>query len=108
MVALDKTEGAAVEKSKIYPEFLTGRLMQRENVIAPETWKVGEAIDHLKKACKPPDQFYRVTLLDRSMHRIANVKLGRLMSLALDISLKDIKGNTPWIIPALQDEADVA
>ncbi len=108
MDALDKTEGAAVEKSKIYPEFLTGRLMQRENVIAPETWKVGEAIDHLKKACKLPDQFYHVTLVDCSMHRIANVKLGRLMSLARDISLKDIKGNTLWIIPALQDEADVA
>jgi len=30
------------------------------------------------------------------------------MSLARDISLKDIKGNTLWIIPALQDEADVA
>tara|TARA_B100001093_G_scaffold496428_1_gene542029 strand:- start:142 stop:468 length:327 start_codon:yes stop_codon:yes gene_type:complete len=106
--ALDKTEGAAVEKSKIYPEFLTGRLMQRENVIAPETWKVGEAIDHLKKACKLPDQFYHVTLVDSRMHRIANVKLGRLMSLAREISLKDIKGNTLWIIPALQDEADVA
>jgi magnesium transporter len=106
--ALDKTERAAVKKSLTYPEFSAGRLMQREVVIAPETWSVGEAIDYLRTADKLPDQFYHVTLVDGRMHPIFNVTLGRLMSSARDMSLKDIKEDIFWTIPVLQDEEDVA
>ena len=106
--ALDKTERAAVKKSLTYPEFSAGRLMQREVVIAPETWSVGEAIDYLRTADKLPDKFYHVTLVDGRMHPIFNVTLGRLMSSARDMSLKDIKEDIFWTIPVLQDEEDVA
>ena len=106
--ALDKTERAAVKKSLTYPKFSAGRLMQREVVIAPETWSVGEAIDYLRTADKLPDQFYHVTLVDGRMHPIFNVTLGRLMSSARDMSLKDIKEDIFWTIPVLQDEEDVA
>ena len=106
--ALDKIERAAVKKSLTYPEFSAGRLMQREVVIAPETWSVGEAIYYLRTADKLPDQFYHVPLVDGRMHPIANVALGRLMSSARDISLKDIKEDIFWTIPVLQDEEDVA
>ena len=33
-----------------YPEYSAGRLMQREVVMAPEHWTVGEAIDYLRGA----------------------------------------------------------
>ncbi|MDG1935573.1 MAG: magnesium transporter [Paracoccaceae bacterium] len=106
--ALDKTERAAVKKTLTYPEFSAGRLMQREVVIAHQTWSVGEAIDYLRTADKLPDQFHHVTLVDGRMHPIFNVTLGRLMSSARNMSLKDIKEDIFWTIPVLQDEEDVA
>ena len=106
--AFDKTERAAVKRSLSFPEFSAGRLMQREVVIVPETWSVGEAIDCLRAADKLRDQFYHVTLVDGRMHPIANVTLGRLMSSAREMSLKDIKEDIFWTIPVLQGEADVA
>jgi len=106
--ALDKTERAAVEKSLTYPEFSAGRLMQREVVIAPEPWSVGEAIDYLRTVDNLPDQFYHVTLIDSRMHPVANVTLGRLMSSAREVPLRQIKEDVFRTIPVFQDEADVA
>lgn len=106
--ALDKTERAAVEKSLTYPEFSAGRLMQREVVIAPEPWSVGEAIDYLRTVDNLPDQFYHVTLIDSRMHPVANVTLGRLMSSAREVPLGQIKEDVFRTIPVFQDEADVA
>ena len=106
--ALDKTERAAIEKSLTYPEFSAGRLMQREVVVAPETWSVGEAIDYLRTVDNLPDQFYHVTLIDSRMHPVANVTLGRLMSSAREVPLRQIKEDVFRTIPVFQDEADVA
>ena len=43
--ALEDTDRAAVEKSLQYPEDSAGRLMQREMVVAPAYWTVGQAIE---------------------------------------------------------------
>ena len=55
---LPESERAAVEQSLAYPEFSAGRLMQREVVMAPEHWSVGEAIDFLRSSKSLPEQFY--------------------------------------------------
>ncbi len=43
--ALTLIDRAAVEQAMSYPEGSAGRLMQREVVVAPEHWTVGETID---------------------------------------------------------------
>lgn len=106
--ALDDTDRAAVEQSLSYPEYSAGRLMQRELVVAPEIWTVGEAIDFLRGAERLPEQFYHVTLVDSRMHPVGNVTLGRLMSNKRDIQLRDLVEDVFQIIPAMQDEAEVA
>ncbi len=52
--ALDDTDRLAVEQSMTYPEYSAGRLMQREVVMAPEHWTVGQAIDflNLRMSCQ--------------------------------------------------------
>ena len=45
---LADAERVALESSLNYPEHFAERLMQRELVIAPEDWQVGDAIDHLR------------------------------------------------------------
>ena len=105
---LDESDRVAVENSLNYPEYSAGRLMQRELVIAPENWRVGDAIDYLRSSENLPEQFYHVTLVDGKMHPVANVSLGRLMAARREVDLKEIAEETFQVIPATQDEADVA
>ena len=106
--ALDDTDRVAVEQSLSYPEYSAGRLMQREFVMAPEHWSVGEAIDHLRNEENLPDQFYHVILVDPRMHPVGNVTLGKLMSSKRHVKLEDIVEDMFQVIPVTQDEGDVA
>ena len=106
--ALPELNRLAVEKSLTYPEFSAGRLMQREVVMAPEYWTVGEAVDFLRSAERLPEQFYHVTLVDPKLQPLANVTLGKLMPSRRDVALTTIVEEVFRVIPVLQDEADVA
>lgn len=108
--ALEDADRAAVEQSLSYPEYSAGRLMQREFVMAPEFWTVGEMIDHLRS--KPeddlPDQFYHIVIVDPRLHPVGNVTLGKLMRSKRDTKLAELMEETFQIIPVMQDESDVA
>ena len=106
--ALEDTDRAAVEQSLSYPEYSAGRLMQREVVMAPEHWTVGEAIDYLRSHDDLPEQFYHVVLVDPRMHPIGNVTLGRIMGSPRPVPLKDLVEEVFQVIPVTQDEGDVA
>jgi len=105
---LDEGDRAAVETALSWPEESAGRLMQREIVMAPEHWNVGEAIDHMRSADHLPDQFYHVVLVDPRMRPIANVTLGRIMGTRRDVPLRDIAEEVFEVITVTQDEGDVA
>jgi len=106
--ALEDADRIVVEQSLAYPEETAGRLMQREVVMAPEHWNVGQAIDHLRSAEHLPEQFYHVVLVDPRLHPIGNVTLGKLMGSRRDVPLQDITEDVFRVIPATQDEGDVA
>jgi magnesium transporter len=106
--ALEDADRDAVTRALRYPEGSAGRLMQRETVIAPEHWTVGETIDFLRAAEDLPDQFYHVILVDPRLHPIGNVTLGRIMASRRDVALKDLVEDMFRTIPADQDESDVA
>lgn len=108
--ALEDADRAAVENSLSYPEYSAGRLMQREMVKAPEYWTVGEAIDHLRSTPEDelPDQFYHIVIVDPRLHPIGNVTLGKLLRSRRETKLLDLREETFQIIPATQDESDVA
>ncbi len=77
--ALDDRDRAAVEQSLQYGEYSAGRLMQREMVVAPEHWTVGDAIDFVRGQEHLPESFYDLIVVDPQMHPIGLVSLGRLM-----------------------------
>ena len=60
--ALTDADRLAVVAAMAFPEESAGRLMQREVVVAPEHWTVGEAIDFLRETEHLPDQFYHCLL----------------------------------------------
>ena len=106
--ALTQDDRAAVEAALAYPEGAAGRLMQREVVVVPQHWTVGEAIDFLRGASHLPDQFYHVILCDPRMHPVAYVTLGRLLSSGRGAKLDAITEDSFRTILATDDEGDVA
>ncbi|MCT4556527.1 MAG: magnesium transporter [Pelagimonas sp.] len=106
--ALEDSDRAAVEQSLTYPEFSAGRLMQREVVMAPEHWNVGQAIDYLRTSEHLPEQFYHVVLVDPKLRPVGNITLGKLMSSGRETPLTSLVEETFHSIPVVQDEGDVA
>jgi len=106
--ALEDADRVAVEQSLSYPEYSAGRLMQRETVVVPEHWTVGEATDHLRTAEALPDQFYHVILTDPRMHPTGYVTLGRILSAGREVRLKDIAEESFRTVAATDSETDVA
>lgn len=106
--ALDKADRVAVEQAMAYPEGSAGRLMQREVVVAPEHWTVGEAIDFLRGAEVLPDQFYHVILVDPRMRPLGYVTLGRILSARREVALKDLAEESFRTVEATEEEAEVA
>ncbi len=105
---LEDSDRAAVEHSLTYPEYSAGRLMQREVVMAPEHWNVGETIDFLRDQDDLPEQFYHVILVDPRLKPVGYVTLGKLMGSRREVLLKSILEDTFRTIPVTQDEEDVA
>ncbi|WP_295312876.1 magnesium transporter [Roseobacter sp.] len=108
--ALEDADRVAVRQALGYPEYSAGRLMQREVVMAPEHWTVGEAIDFLRATPEEelPDQFYHIVIVDPRLHPVGNVTLGKLMRSKRATKLMDLKEETFRVIPATQEESDVA
>ncbi len=106
--ALDDADRAVVEDALSYPETSAGRLMQREMVVAPEDWTVGQAIDFMRGEENLPEQFYHLILVDPAYHPTGYVTLGRILGARRDQKLTTMTEDSFRTIPALQDEADVA
>ena len=106
--ALDEGDRVAVKSLLSYPEQSAGRLMQRKVVMAPEHWSVGMAIDFLRNNANLPEQFYHIVLVDPRLHPVGNVSLGKLMSSKRSVLLEEIIEDAFQVIPADQNEADVA
>ena len=106
--ALEDVDRVAVQQALSYPEYSAGRLMQREVVMAPDHWTVGQAIDFLRKSEDLPDQFYHMVLVDPRLHPVGNVTLGKIMGSKRSVKLADILEDVFEVISVNQPESDVA
>ena len=106
--ALEESDRVAVEANLQYPEDTAGRLMQRELVMAPPHWNVGQAIDYLREESDLPDQFYSMMIVDPRMRPLGTVPLSLLMASKRDVALTSIMEDDFRTIPVLQSEEDVA
>jgi len=106
--ALDDADRAVVEDALSYPETSAGRLMQREMVVAPEDWTVGQAIDYMRAEENLPEQFYHLILVDVAYHPTGYVTLGRILGAKREQRLTEMKEDSFRTVSALQNEGDVA
>lgn len=105
---LEAADRLAVERALSFPEFSAGRLMQREVVMAPVHWHVGDAIDFMRGHDDLPDQFYHVILVDPRLRPTGYVTLGKLMSSRRDVALASIVEESFRTFEVDEPEADVA
>ncbi|MCB1333424.1 MAG: magnesium transporter [Roseivivax sp.] len=105
---LEDSDRVAVEQSLTYPEYSAGRMMQREVVMAPEHWNVGEAIDYLRNSETLPEQFYHIVMVDPRLRPVGNVTLGRLMASRREVLLKSLVEDVFHVFHVNQMEGDVA
>ena len=105
---LEDADRVAVEQALNYPEYSAGRLMQREVVMAPEHWNVGQAIDHLRGDIALPEQFYHLILTDPRLKPTGYVTLGKLLSSPRSAALDALREPSFRTIPVTQDEGEVA
>jgi len=108
LAALDEPDRAAVKRALSYPEYSAGRLMQREVVIAPEHWTVGEAIDFMRSHDDLPEQFYHVILVDPKLKPVGYVTLGKILSSPRAVKLTEILEDSFRPMRVTQPESDVA
>ncbi len=105
---LDDADRIAVEQALTYEEDSAGRLMQREVVIAPEHWTVGDIIDYMRRAENLPESFYDVIVVDPKMHPVGEVRLATIMGAAREVPIADLMEKDFRTIPVDQDIEDVA
>ena len=106
--ALDVADRLAVEQSLLYGEDSAGRLMQREVVVAPQHWTVGNAIDYLRAEEWLPESFYDLIIVNAQMHPIGMVALGRLMGAPRAAPLKELMDEDFRTLRVDQPQEDVA
>ncbi len=106
--SLDDADRIAVEQSLSHEEDTAGRLMQREMVVAPQHWTVGDAIDYMRSATDLPQDFYDVIVVNPAMHPVGTVPLGKLMGAAREVALSDLMNRDFHAIPVDTPDEDVA
>jgi len=106
--ALEDADRVAVEQAMSYPEYSAGRLMQREIVMGPEHWTVGDAIDYLRTAKDLPDQFYHLILVNPRLEPVGYVTLGRILSSPRNMKLTEIAEDSFRTFEVDEEESDVA
>jgi magnesium transporter len=109
LAALPVGERLIVEEALSYPEHCAGRLMQREVVVCPSHWTVGQSIDHLRAedADQLPDEFYVIIIIDPARRVLGQVRLAKLLSSDRPVRLSDIMETAPHQIPVSMDKEEV-
>ena len=109
LAALPVGERLIVEEALSYPEHCAGRLMQREVVVCPSHWTVGQSIDHLRAQSEDqlPDEYYVIIIIDPARRVIGQVRLGKLVSSDRPVRLSEIMETVPHQIPVTMDKEEV-
>ncbi|MCE2516346.1 MAG: magnesium transporter [Alphaproteobacteria bacterium] len=108
LAAMPAAERLIVEEGLSYPEDSAGRLMQREVVVAPSHWTVGQTIDFMRSEDNLPEDFYAIVVIDPARRVLGQVRLSRLLSAQRPVRMSEMMENTPHQIPVSMDQEEVA
>lgn len=105
---ISEADRAAVELSLRYPDYTAGRLMQRNFVVAPSYWTVGQTIDYLRETSDLPETFADIYVLDPSARLAGLIPVSRLVRSKRITALSGLMEPEPVAIPAEMPQEEVA
>ncbi|MGH7004124.1 MAG: magnesium transporter, partial [Alphaproteobacteria bacterium] len=108
LAQVDAEERADIEQNLAFPEDRAGRMMQRDPVSIPETWTVGETIDHMREAPDLPDDFYDIFVVDAQKRLQGILPLNLLLRSRRPVRIAQIMKRDVVSIPATMDREEVA
>ncbi len=108
LAALPARDRVLVEQSLSYPEDSAGRLMQREMVVVPPFWTVGQTIDYLRSTELDNDDFYLIMVTDTAGHPVGEVRLNKLLCAQRPRRISEIMDTDIRSLPVTMDQEEVA
>ena len=108
LAELPPAERAEIERTLAYPEGTAGRLMQRSLVEVPESWTVGQVIDHCREATDLPDDVYDIFVVDQWGRLRGSVPLGRMLRTKRPVAILDIVDPDIPSVPVSTEQHEVA
>ena len=108
LTALPQAYRHILEESLSYPEDSAGRIMQREVVVIPSAWTLGETIDYMRVADDLPDDFYDLYIVNPKHHPIGFIPLSRALRTRRPVRLTEIMETDMKVIPLTMDQEEVA
>lgn len=108
LAALPAKDRIFLEEGLNFPEDSAGRLMQREMVVVPAHWTVGQTIDFLRTVRDLPDDFYDIFVVDPSHRPVGELALSHLLRAKRPVRVSDIMRRDFRKIRAEMDQEEVA
>ena len=111
--AISEGDRTLIEESLSYPEDSAGRLMQRELMMVPTHWTVGQTIDFMRESAEGdewvlPEIFYDIFVVDPKHQPVGMVPLSVLLKSKRQAPVADIMDTEMKLIPVTADQEDVA
>ncbi|MDF2097279.1 magnesium transporter [Aquibaculum arenosum] len=98
-----------LQEGLTYPEDSAGRLMQREMVVVPSIWTVGETIDYMRAHRKEmPTDFYDLYVVDPRYRPIGKLPLSRVMRHTRPVRILTLMDEDIQSVPVTMDQEEVA
>ena len=97
-----------LEQGLAYPEDSAGRLMQRDFVVVPAFWTVGETIDFLRESETLPNEFFDIFVVDPRHRAIGKVALSLILRNKRPVRIADIMVAGIVSVPVSMDQEEVA
>jgi len=97
-----------LEQGLTFPDSSAGRLMQRELVVVPAHWTVGQTIDFLRTVRDLPDDFYAIYVVDPAHRPVGELVLSHLLRSKRPVRVSDIMRKDFRRVPAAMDQEEVA
>lgn len=108
LAELPAGDRADIESALAYPEDSAGRLMQRSLVKVPDTWTIGQVIDHCREAEDLPDDVYDLFVVDTWGRLRGSVPLGRMLRTKRPVPILDIVDPDIPSVPLTAKQTEVA
>jgi magnesium transporter len=91
-----------------YPENSAGRIMERDYIVFPDFWNVGQAIDAIRKRKNQEEELNSAIITNFEKRPIGLLQLSQLLRYSNNTSVKEIMNDEIKVATALIEQEEIA